>query len=72
LNDGAHAELVTRLADQKFATLTPALRSELEHFFSDPSLPYVNKKDRKTRERFQAAVAQLKALKPQETVIGAN
>lgn len=72
LNDGAHAELVTRLADQKFANLTPALRTELEHFFSDPGLPYVNKKDRKARERFQSAVEQLKALKPPETVVGAN
>jgi len=72
LNDGAHAELVTRLADQKFANVTPALRIELEHFFSDPSLLYVNKKDRKGRERFQAAVEQLKALKLSETVTGAN
>ena len=72
LNDGAHAELVDRLADQKFANVTPALRSELEHFFSDPSLPYVNKKDRKAQARLQAAVEQLKALKLPETVAGAN
>jgi len=72
LNDGAHAELIDRLADQKFANVTPALRSELERFFSDPSLPYVNKKDRKAQARLQAAVEQLKALKPPESVAGAN
>ena len=72
LNDGAHAELVGRLADRKFAKVTPPLRSELEHFFSDPSLPYVNKKDHKAQARLQAAIEQLKGLKPPETVAGAN
>ena len=72
LNDGAHAELVGRLADQKFANVTPLLRSELEQFFSDPSLPYVNKKDRKAQARLQAAIEQLKALKLPETAAGAN
>ena len=72
LNDGAHAELVGRLADRKFANVTPLLRSELEHFFSDPSLPYMNKKDRKAQARLQAAIEQLKASKPPETVAGAN
>ena len=72
LNDGAHAELVDRLADQKFANVRPALRSELEHFFSNPSLPYVNKKDYKAQARLQAAVGQLKALKLPETAAGAN
>jgi len=38
----------------------------------DPSLPYVNKKDRKAQARLQAAIEQLKALKPPETVAGAN
>ena len=72
LNDGAHAELVDRLADRKFANVTPPLRSELEHFFLDPSLPYVNKKDRKAQARLQAAIEQLKALKLPQTVAGAN
>src|SRR5256886_9758477 len=72
LNDGAHAELIGRLADRKFANVAPLLRSELEHFFLDPSLPYVNKKDRKAQARLQAAIEQLKALKPPETVAGAN
>jgi len=72
LNDGAHAELVDRLADQKFANVRPALRSELEHFFSNPSLPYVNKKDYKAQARLQAAVGQLKALKLPEPVAGAH
>jgi hypothetical protein len=72
LNDAAHAELVSRLADQKFANVSPVLLNELEHFYSDPSLPYANKKDRKAQARLQAAVEQLKALKLPETAAGAN
>jgi hypothetical protein len=62
LNDGAHAELISRLADQKFAGVSSALRSELEGFYADPSLPYVNK-DRRAQSRLQAALEQLKNLK---------
>jgi len=67
LNDGAHAELISRLADQKFANVSPALLGELQHFYSDPSLPYANKKDRKAQARLQAAVEQLKTLNPPQT-----
>jgi hypothetical protein len=72
MNDGAHAELVSRLADQKFANVSPALVTELQHFYSDPSLPYANKKDRKAQARLQAAVQQLKLLKVPGTAAAAN
>jgi len=72
LNDAAHAELISRLADRKFANVTPALLSELEHFYADPSLPSTNNKDRKAQERLHAAVEQLKSLKAPETVAGAH
>jgi hypothetical protein len=72
LNDAAHAELVSRLADQKFANVSPVLLNELQHFYSDPSLPYAKKKDHKAQARLQAAVEQLKALKLPETAAGTN
>lgn len=72
LNDGAHAELVSRLADLKFAGASSDLLAELQAFYSDPSLPYVNKKDRKAQARLQTALAQLKSLKTPENAAGAN
>jgi len=72
LNDSAHAELVGRLADQKFAGASPTLLAELEEFYSDPSLPYMNKKDHKAQARLQAALERLKSLKKPENAAGAN
>lgn len=72
LNDGAHAELLGRLADQKFAGVTTPLLAELENFYSDPGLPYANKKDHKTQARLQAALEQLKLMKKRENAAGAN
>jgi Zinc dependent phospholipase C len=72
LNDSAHAELMGRLADQKFAGASSALLAELEDFYSDPSLPYVNKKDHKAQARLQAALEQLKSVKNPENAAGAN
>ena len=72
LNDNAHAELMGRLADQKFAGASSTLLAELEDFYSDPSLPYVNKKDHKAQARLQAALEQLRSLKKQENAAGAN
>jgi hypothetical protein len=63
MNDEAHAELLDRLADQKFAGVSPAMLAELETFYADPSLPYANKKDRKAQARLQAALEQLKSFK---------
>ena len=71
MNDSAHAELMGRLADQKFASASPELLAELRHFYSDPSAPYMNKKDRKAQARLQAALEQLRQLKkPESTVTG--
>jgi len=68
MNDEAHAELLDRLADQKFAGVSSALLVELEAFYADPSLPYVNKKDRKAQARLQSALEQLKELKKREAI----
>ena len=68
MNDEAHAELLDRLADQKFAGVSSALLAELEAFYADPSLPYVNKKDRQAQARLQSALEQLKELKKHEAI----
>jgi len=72
LNDSAHAELVSELAEQKFAGVSPALLTELEDFYADPNLPYVRKKDRKARARLQAALEQLKQMKKPEVAARVN
>ena len=72
LNDGAHAELVSELAEQKFAGVSPALLSELEDFYADPNLPYMAKKDRKAQARLHSALEQLKQMKKPETATGLN
>jgi len=72
MNDGAHAELMSRLANQKFAGVSPELLAELKSFYSDPNLPYVNKKDRKAQARLQAALEQLRQLKQPEKAIETN
>jgi hypothetical protein len=72
MNDGAHAELVSRLADQKFAGVSPALLAELGNFYSDPTLPYVDKKDHKALARLAVALEQLRQLKKPENAAGGN
>ena len=72
LNDETHAELVDRLADQKFAGAPPEMIAELREFYADTSLPYTNKKDRKAQAKLQAALDQLRLLNAPEHVAGAN
>ena len=61
LNDNAHAHLLDLLAAVKFDGVTPDLRDELLHFFSDPDAPYATKRDAKEWANVQAEVVQLKA-----------
>jgi len=70
MNDETHAELLDRLANQKFARASPTLLAELDTFYADPKLPYVNKKNKKAQARLQAALLELKNLKPAETTGG--
>lgn len=72
MNDEAHAELLNRLADQKFAGALPEMIEELREFYADPSLPYANKKDRKAHAKLEAALEQLKLLNMPERAAGAN
>ena len=60
LNDEAHAKLVDRLAERKFASVPPEMRDELLQFFSDPDAAYATKKDAKAWATLQSELAALK------------
>jgi|SRR5579859_502814 len=72
LNDGAHAELVSRLADQKFAGASPVMLAELKEFYADPSVSASSKMNQKARAKLETAIEQLKLLKGTKVVAGAN
>ncbi|HLK02873.1 MAG TPA: zinc dependent phospholipase C family protein [Candidatus Acidoferrum sp.] len=72
LNDGAHAELVSRLADQKFAGASPTMLAELEEFYADPSVSASSKMNQKARAKLETAIEQLKLLKGTKVAAGAN
>jgi hypothetical protein len=64
LNDDAHAQLLHQLAARNFACLSPDLRNELLSFFASSDAPYDVKKDKKTWDRVQAELQQLRATSP--------
>jgi len=64
LNDDAHAQLLHKLAAHNFACASPDLREELLSFFASADAPYDVKKDKKTWDRVQAELQQLKAANP--------
>ena len=64
MNDDAHAELLGKLAEQKFADMTPDLRAELLDFFSDPNAPYATKRKPKEWSKVEAELQQLKSTTP--------
>jgi len=67
LNDDAHAQLLHKLSSHHFACISPDLRQELLTFFASDDAPYDVKKDKKTWDRVQAELEQLRASGP-ETV----
>ena len=60
LNDDTYAELLHRLAKDKFSRVTSDLRSELLHFYADPGAPYATKRSSERWSRVQSELAQLK------------
>lgn len=64
MNDDAHAKLLGMLADQKFAGVSPELRDELLHFYSEPDAPYATKRDAKAWAAVQSELTQLKSAAP--------
>jgi hypothetical protein len=72
LNDDAQAELLDRLAAQKFAGTPPEMREELLRFFSDPDAAYATKSNPKAWAKVQAQLEQLKAAVPAPSVAGSS
>jgi hypothetical protein len=64
MNDDAHAKLLNKLADRKFAGVSPELRDELLHFYSEPDAPYSTKRGAKAWATVQSELIQLKNAIP--------
>ena len=65
LNDEAHAELLDKLTENKFAGATPELKTELLHFFGEPDAPYATKRNAKAWAKVQTQLQGLKsAMEP--------
>jgi len=61
LNDEAHAELLDKLAGNKFGGVTADLKAELLHFFAEADAPYATKRNAKAWASVQAQLEQLKS-----------
>jgi hypothetical protein len=61
LNDEAHAELLDKLAENKFANTSPELKAELLHFFAEPDAPYATRKKPEAWSKVQIQLQQLEA-----------
>ena len=61
LNDEAHAELLDKLAENKFTGAAPEVKGELLRFFAEPDAPYATKRNAKAWSKVQAQLQQLKS-----------
>ena len=61
LNDDAHARLLGKLAELKFAGATPEVKAELLRFFAEPDAPYATKRNAKAWATVQIQLQQLKS-----------
>jgi Zinc dependent phospholipase C len=61
LNDDAHAKLLDKLANQKFAGVSNELRDEFLRFYSEPDAPYSTKRDAKAWATVQSELTALKS-----------
>ena len=60
MNDNVRAKLLEKLAEQNFAGVTPSLRANLVHFYSDPNAPYATKRNAKQWNKLQLDLKRLK------------
>ena len=61
LNDEAHAELLDKLAQTRFAGIPTELKEELLHFYAEPDAPYATKRKPRDWAKLQAELHQLKS-----------
>jgi hypothetical protein len=64
MNDNVRAKLLEKLAEQNFAGVTPGLRADLLHFYSDPNAPYATKRNAKQWNKLQIDLKRLKDFVP--------
>jgi Zinc dependent phospholipase C len=64
LADETYAELVERLAKDRFAQITPELRSAILDFYKDPNAPLATRKNKKEWAKISREVSDLKATVP--------
>jgi len=64
LTDDTYAKLLSRLSEHKFNGVTPDLRDNILHFYSDLSAPINTKKDKDEWQSVLTALDQLKAVTP--------
>ena len=64
LTDDTYAKLLSRLSEHKFNGVTPDLRDNILHFYSDLSAPINTKKDKDKWQSVLTALDQLKAVTP--------
>jgi hypothetical protein len=60
MNDNVRAKLLDGLAQQGFAGVTPELRADLLHFYSEPNAPYATKRKAKQWNKLQIDLKGLK------------
>ncbi|HET6181240.1 MAG TPA: zinc dependent phospholipase C family protein [Candidatus Sulfotelmatobacter sp.] len=60
MNDNVRAKLLDGLAQQGFAGVTPKLRADLLHFYSEPNAPYATKRKAKQWNKLQIDLKGLK------------
>ena len=72
LDDEAQTELLDKLANRKFAGITPELKEELLHFFSEPGAPYATKRDARAWAKVQSELVRLKNAATSVSSAGAS
>jgi hypothetical protein len=61
LNDEAHAQLLDKLSEKKFAGANSEVKAELLHFFAEPDAPYATKRNAKAWAKVQTQLQHLKS-----------
>ncbi len=60
LCDETYGDLVLKLVERKFESVSPALRADILRFFGDPNAPFKTKKDKKKWPRIVGALGDLR------------
>jgi Zinc dependent phospholipase C len=72
MNDDTHAELLDKLAESKFAKVSPELKAELMSFYADPNAPNATKRNAREWSKVQVELQQLAAATAPSVVSGAT